>query len=143
MRHAHARSVRCAVLLAALFAASGCFHARKEAPRQQSGAPPIVGSPGQPVPPQPGPGYTVRTPESLFVPGAVELMKVALMQKGYLNPDRQLTLDPAIQDAIVRFQRDNNLPATGYPDAATLKALGFDPEQLYKKRTFPTESPSP
>ncbi len=124
------RAVRPIVLLALAATAPGCFlfsHSRKQAPHPV--AAPV--QPGQQPPVQPGPGFAVQTPEDLLRPGAVHSIEQALMERGYLAPNTRRTLTEADQDAIARFQRDNGLPATGYPDESTLKKLGFDPAKVF------------
>ena len=109
---------------------SCCFffsHAEKTAPQPQS----QLTGPGQQVPTEPGPGFAVQAPEDLLRPGAVHSIDQALMEKGYLSPNSRQTLDPPTRDALARFQRDNGLAATGFPDAETLRKLGFSPDKIY------------
>ncbi len=49
-----------------------------------------------------------------------------LSKRGYYKGSIDGDFGPASKSALTRFQRDNNLRATGRVDGATLKALGFE-----------------
>ncbi len=49
-----------------------------------------------------------------------------LSKRGYYKGGIDGDFGPASKSALTRFQRDNNLRATGRVDGATLKALGFE-----------------
>jgi peptidoglycan hydrolase-like protein with peptidoglycan-binding domain len=59
----------------------------------------------------------------------VRRIQIALNQHG--SP-RHLTgqLDQVTQDQLTRFQAQQQLPATGFPDDVTLQRLGLDPSAL-------------
>jgi murein L,D-transpeptidase YcbB/YkuD len=38
-----------------------------------------------------------------------------------------------MRDGIRRFQRAHDLPATGVADNETVKSLGLDPDQIFRK----------
>jgi peptidoglycan hydrolase-like protein with peptidoglycan-binding domain len=73
----------------------------------------------------------VARPEALLRPGAVRQIEQALIKKGYLKVEVEQEIDPATQTALMRFQKDAGMAATGFPDALTLKKLGLDPDQVY------------
>ena len=119
------------LLIVLAVSAPGCFlfpHAEKNAPQP----PKEEVGPGKQGPVQPGPGYASQRPEDLLRPGAVHAIEQALMEKGYLAPDSRQTLDEPVRDALARFQRDNEIAATGFPDSKTLTTLGFDPGKVYQ-----------
>ena len=77
----------------------------------------------------------VSDPESLFQEGGVERIERALIARGYLpegksRPDDDL--GEKTSAALRAFQQDRDLARTGAPDAATLRALGLDPAQIYR-----------
>ena len=54
------------------------------------------------------------------------------MKNGILTqPDRE-ELGTATIQALLRFQGENDLAATGFPDAETLRALDLDPDEIYR-----------
>ncbi|MBQ2952709.1 MAG: peptidoglycan-binding protein [Clostridia bacterium] len=64
---------------------------------------------------------------------AVEFIQNTLIRRGYLGPNSdESAFGPRTLDAVLRFQRDNGLPATGMMDDATLTLLlwGMLPEEL-------------
>jgi peptidoglycan hydrolase-like protein with peptidoglycan-binding domain len=83
---------------------------------------------------EPGPGFVAQSPADVFRAGAIQAIEQALIEKGYLNPRRDQTIPPETTEAIVRFQRDSKVPATGFPDSDTLRLLGFDPDAVYRGR---------
>ncbi|HVR73943.1 MAG TPA: peptidoglycan-binding domain-containing protein [Planctomycetota bacterium] len=73
----------------------------------------------------------VARPEALLRPGAVRQIEQSLIKKGYLKEEVHQEIDPATQAALMRFQKDAGVAATGFPDALTLKKLGLDPKEVY------------
>jgi hypothetical protein len=67
-------------------------------------------------------------PEGLLKPGAEDKIREKLKAGGFLEGD-----DGSVNSGLVRFQRKHDLPATGAPDAETLRKLGLDPDQLLRK----------
>src|SRR4051812_42097572 len=133
---------------------SGCFHARKvEQPdrddqeQQSSGSGGDArqpkesegGSAAEPHlarrPQKPGRPPLAAGPGGLFVPGGVEKVQRALADKGYLDlgattPGR---LDAATSAAVRKFQDASDLARTGNPDHETLRKLGLNPDELFRK----------
>jgi hypothetical protein len=72
------------------------------------------------------------TPGGLLVPGAEDKIRERLVAGGYLAPDAKSS-DGAMRDALKRFQRAKDLPATGIPDHETVKRLGLDPDQTLRQ----------
>ncbi len=68
--------------------------------------------------------------------GALKDLQRKLQKEGMLaEGDKHVTgkWDAASEQALRRFQRDNDLPATGMPDRASAGALGLDPDELFKR----------
>ena len=70
-------------------------------------------------------------------PGALETIQEKLAHAGALKGDPSGKMDAATQKALVQFQRDHNLPATGVPDDATVGRLGLKPSDVF--RAGPTD----
>jgi hypothetical protein len=57
----------------------------------------------------------------------------ALADRGLLaRPSGGDTLDDAASAALRRFQADEGLAATGFPDRETLRRLGLSPAEVYR-----------
>jgi peptidoglycan hydrolase-like protein with peptidoglycan-binding domain len=54
--------------------------------------------------------------------GRIETAQWGLRRRG-IAVDADGNLDPSTQQALAQFQRENRLPVTGLPDAATMRAL--------------------
>lgn len=52
-----------------------------------------------------------------------ELLQLALSRAGFLSEEPDGLWGPRTEEALRRFQKDNGLPVTGVPDAATRRAL--------------------
>jgi hypothetical protein len=111
----------------------GCSHSRKvediegsprSATADSRGNPEIISNPEHPL--------VVDAPEKLLRPGGGHRIQEALMKNGILTqPDRE-ELGTATIQALLRFQGEKNLAATGFPDAETLRALDLDPDEIYR-----------
>ncbi len=71
-------------------------------------------------------------PEALLAPGADHEIRQRLVAGGFLARDAS---DAATREGIRRFQRAQDLPATGVPDAETVKRLGLDPDKTFRRGT--------
>ena len=71
--------------------------------------------------------------QALLVEGEIGKLQDALRQRGYLAQHRAGELDDPTTDALRKFQRDQGLAETGFPDRLTLQELGIDPEAAYGK----------
>jgi hypothetical protein len=67
-------------------------------------------------------------PEGLLKPGAEDEIRDKLVAGGFMERD-----SGGVHGGLLRFQRENDLPATGDPDEATLRKLGLDPGKLRRK----------
>ncbi|HET7753607.1 MAG TPA: peptidoglycan-binding domain-containing protein [Anaeromyxobacteraceae bacterium] len=108
---------------------------RHEGEPSSSAAPPR--DEGQPAehgrPPLPA------TPSSLVTAGAARQLKEELRNRGYLKAQSSgPELDAATSDAVRRFQQEEGLAATGFPDRETLRRLNVDPKSAY--RSAPDET---
>jgi hypothetical protein len=73
-------------------------------------------------------------PNALLQPGAAAQIQRALVDRGFLTGDyKNDELDGPTGVALRRFQSNEDLPATGIPDAETAKHLGLDPDRLFTK----------
>lgn len=62
--------------------------------------------------------------QGLLKPGAEDKVRAALgMKQG----------DRSMRNEIRRFQRQNNLPATGMLDQTTIEKLGLDPDEIFEE----------
>ena len=73
-------------------------------------------------------------PETLLVPGADEKIRERLIAGGFLAADAD-TSNAATRGGIRKFQKSQDLPATGVPDAETVKRLGLDPDRTFRRGT--------
>ena len=73
-------------------------------------------------------------PDALLVPGAEEQIRERLIAGGFLAADADKS-NGATRGAIRKFQKAQDLPATGVPDAETVKRLGLDPDKTFRRGT--------
>ena len=69
------------------------------------------------------------SPAGLLLPGADDKIRDKLASAGFTADGK------STKDALRRFQRANDLPATGIPDHETVKKLGLDPDQIFRAAT--------
>jgi hypothetical protein len=83
------------------------------------------------------------TPEGLLKPGAEKKIQEKLADQGLLHEERPSgALDAPTREALRRFQRTSGLPATGFPDDATVRKLGLDPQGLFESGDQPAAAPA-
>jgi hypothetical protein len=69
------------------------------------------------------------SPEGLLAPGGEQDIRDKLVDGGYLKKgDASQSTDAALR----KFQKERDLPVTGIPDHQTVKALGLDPDRIFK-----------
>ena len=73
-------------------------------------------------------------PDALLVPGAEREIRERLIAGGYLAADADKS-NGATRAAVRKFQKAQDLPATGVPDAETVKRLGLDPDKTFRRGT--------
>ena len=73
-------------------------------------------------------------PEALLAPGAEDKIRERLVAGGFLATDADKS-NGATRGGIRRFQKAQDLPATGVPDAETVKRLGLDPDKTFRRGT--------
>jgi hypothetical protein len=66
------------------------------------------------------------TPAGLLAPGADDKIRDKLAAAGFAADGK------STKEALRRFQKDNDLPATGIPDHETVKKLGLDPNEIFR-----------
>lgn len=103
--------------------------AREERRTKTGGSPPR--DEGQPA--QHGRPPLPATPSSLVTAGAARQLKDELRKRGYLTePSQGPELNAATSDAVRRFQQEEGLAATGFPDQETLRRLDIDASEAYR-----------
>jgi peptidoglycan hydrolase-like protein with peptidoglycan-binding domain len=71
--------------------------------------------------------------DGLLLPEGPRLIQDALAQKGYLSRDHQTgKLDPETSAALRKFQADEEVARTGYPDRETIRRLGLSVAKVFK-----------
>ena len=119
--------------LAALLVAGACRHAQRAPPEEGT----EVTQPGRQgtagVKPAPERPRVPPSPQGLLAPEAIREAQRALASRGLLREHREGEVDPPTAAALRRFQADEGLAATGFPDRATLQRLGVDPEKAYRR----------
>jgi len=74
------------------------------------------------------------SPAASLADGAAAKLQERLAAEGHLAPNvASERLDAATERALREFQSAHNLPATGVPDDATVRALGLDPEKIFRR----------
>jgi hypothetical protein len=128
-----ARRATAALLLAAALAS--CSRVRKVEKPDGQAPPPAAEAPDRPeekgVPPREGRPRVPASPEALLAEGAVGEIQRALAERGLLGKHRKGELDEPTSAALRKFQGQEGLARTGFPDRETLRRLGIDPEQAY------------
>ena len=66
------------------------------------------------------------SPAGLLAPGADDKIRDKLAAAGFAAKGK------STDEALRRFQRANDLPATGIPDHETVKKLGLDPNDIFR-----------
>jgi len=73
-------------------------------------------------------------PAGLLAPGADEKIHDRLVAEGFLDDDAKRS-EAATSEGLRRFQRAHDLPETGIPDDKTVKDLGLDPGEVFRRGT--------
>jgi hypothetical protein len=128
-----ARRAIAAALGLGLAACGGVRRATDEDPPAASS--PKAEAPDRPsdrgVPAEGGRPDVPAAPEALLAEGALGRIQEALGERGLLGPHRRGELDDPTSRAIQKFQEQEGLAMTGFPDRETLSRLGVDPDQAY------------
>lgn len=69
------------------------------------------------------------SPAGLLAPGADDKIRDKLAAAGFAADGKSM------KGGLRRFQRANDLPATGIPDHETVKKLGLDPNEIFRAAT--------
>jgi hypothetical protein len=72
-----------------------------------------------------------QAPEGLLTPGAEQKIRDKLSAGGFMKEDA----NPSTEAALRRFQAAHDLPSTGVPDHETVRRLGLNPDELFRKAT--------
>lgn len=126
-------------LLAAALALASCSrvrHAERPAPSPSTSG--RAGGAKEGVPPRAGRPRVPASPDALLGEEAVARIQRALADRKLLGEHEEGRLDGATSAALRKFQKEEELADTGFPDRETLRRLGIDPEKTYGK---PEEKP--
>jgi len=78
-------------------------------------------------------GVPVATaPGGLLADGAEQKIRERLVAEGCLADDAKRS-GAAMSDGLRQCQKAHDLPATGMPDHATVKALGLNPDDIFRQ----------
>jgi Putative peptidoglycan binding domain len=83
------------------------------------------------VPAEGGRPEVPAAPEALLAEGAVGKIQEALVDRGLLGAHRRGELDEPTSRALQKFQEQEGLAMTGFPDRETLSRLGVNPDEAY------------
>ena len=70
-----------------------------------------------------------QAPEGLLTPGAEQKIHDKLSAGGFMKEDANASIGAALR----RFQAAHDLPSTGVPDHETVRRLGLNPDDLFRK----------
>jgi hypothetical protein len=70
-----------------------------------------------------------QAPEGLLTPGAEQKIHDKLSAGGFAKKDENASTGAALR----RFQAAHDLPSTGVPDHETVRRLGLNPDDLFRK----------
>ena len=70
-----------------------------------------------------------QAPEGLLTPGAEQKIHDKLSAGGFVKEDENASTGAALR----RFQAAHDLPSTGAPDHETVRRLGLNPDDLFRK----------
>jgi peptidoglycan hydrolase-like protein with peptidoglycan-binding domain len=73
--------------------------------------------------------------QGLLKPGAEGQIRDKLVARGFMDQPADGAPPPSLRAPLERFQDANDLPATGAPDAETIRKLGLDPDAVLRKAT--------
>ena len=130
-----AETLNIAVLALALV---GCAHAKTtepaepetaEKPSSTERAPRTGKLRVAPTGAQPKTTPLAKAPEGLLTPGAEQKIHDKLSAGGFMKEDANDSTEAALR----RFQAAHDLPATGVPDHETVRRLGLNPDDLFRK----------
>jgi hypothetical protein len=128
------------IALLALAALAGCAHAKTTETVQPKAAeePPETEQVPRKAPAAPtgekrkaSPTPLATEPLGLLRPGAEQEIREKLSAGGFLKENA----NGSMQAGIRRFQAEHDLPATGVPDHETVRRLGLNPDELFRKAT--------
>jgi len=120
------------------FALVGCAHVKTTEPAEPEAAEkrssteraPRTGRPRvAPTGEQPKTTPLAQAPEGLLTPGAEQKIHDKLSAGGFMKEDANASTEAALR----RFQAAHDLPSTGVPDHETIRRLGLNPDDLFRK----------
>ena len=156
------------IILAAALVSIGCIHTKQkeeatdETPKQEekrekreSASPGAKDQPKAPEeqkaqkdkadtrpPAEEGRPELSTSADALMNPDGPRLIQDALAQRGYLAADHKTgKLDPETSAALRKFQGEEEVARTGYPDRETVRKLGLSIEKVFKATGTNAETP--
>ena len=84
-----------------------------------------------------------RAGQTAPTPDRYKEIQTALAQKGYLHAEASGKWDQESADALSRFQKDQNLDATGKVNSLSIIALGLGPKYEAAAGKAPSPQPAP
>ncbi|MDP2274999.1 MAG: peptidoglycan-binding protein [Archangium sp.] len=147
------------IILAAALVVAGCVHTtEKEESTDQTpkqGRPPADAAPKSPQrqkaqkdeadtrpPAEAGRPELSTSADALMNPEGPRLIQDALAQRGYLAADHKTgKLDPETSAALRKFQGEEEVARTGFPDRETVRKLGLSIEKVFKATGTNAEHP--
>jgi hypothetical protein len=107
---------------------------QEEAPKRARTEPKAPAAEGKGSELHPGKSDAVpvaTAPDVLLAPGADDKIRERLASQGYLDGDDK----GSTRAGIRRFQKEHDLPTTGVADHETVKKMGLNPDQIFRKGT--------
>jgi hypothetical protein len=134
------------ILAIALVTAGGCAHTKttdqgQETKGEEKTAPPPEAAKEKPrakhAPARGDSGHEEGVPLAtsaggLLAPGAEQKIREQLVAHGFLADDAKRSAT-AMSEGLRRCQSAHDLPTTGMPDHATIKALGLNPDEIFRQ----------
>ncbi len=159
------------LILAAALVAVGCIHTREkedssdQTPRQEEEEQKQAKKEGKPAaaraapkseeeqkaekdkadtrpPAEAGRPELSTSADAMMLPEGPRLIQDALAQKGYLAAEHKTgKLDPETSAALRKFQGDEEVARTGYPDRETVRKLGLSIAKVFKATGTNAQNP--
>jgi len=131
------------------FGAVGCGHARTTDAAENAAPPPSPSHPtrasethhdraadrAQPRNDDPAAIPVASSAGGLLEPGAEKKIRDRLAAGGFLEAPADGERRGSLDAALKRFQSAHDLPATGTPDVETVRKLGLEPDEIFRKAT--------
>jgi len=120
---------RAALCLVAALPLAACGHTKttEKSPVEERTPPTDESTKSPPAHPHKMP--VVESPNDLLAPGGEAEIRKKLVEGGYLDDSGAKSLEGGLR----KFQAAKDLPATGVPDHETVRRLGLDPNEVFRR----------